>query len=274
MSPLPKLGILAGGGALPARLAAACKGTGRPFHIVAFEGHADALDDSLAPDWVRLGAVGTLFEKLKAAQVAEVVLAGRIRRPSLKELAPDWRGAKFLAKVGLAMGDDGLLRAAINEIEAEGFKVIGVEDVLADLLAREGAYGRHKPNDEAWADIRRGVAVAQGLGRLDVGQAVVVQQGLVLGVEAVEGTDALLARVAGLKREGQGGALVKLAKPQQERRADLPTIGPVTVQAARHAGLIGIAVEAGRALVIDADQVIRLADEAGLFVIGIRVEGG
>jgi DUF1009 family protein len=274
MPPQAKLGILAGGGALPARLAAACRALGRPFHIVAFEGHADALDDALAPDWVRLGAVGTLFERLKAAQVSEVVLAGRIRRPSLKELAPDWRGAKFLAKVGLAMGDDGLLRAAINEIEAEGFKVVGVEDILADLLARDGAYGRHNPNDEAMADIRRGVAVAQGLGRLDVGQAVVVQQGIVLGVEAVEGTDALLARVAGLRREGQGGVLVKLAKPQQERRADLPTIGPVTARAAQEAGLIGIAVETGRALVIDADQVAKIADAAGLFVIGIRAEEG
>jgi hypothetical protein len=148
--------------------------------------------------------------------------------------------------------------------------VIGADALLGGLKPAEGCLGRHRPDAEAEADIARGVEVLAALGAADVGQAVVVQQGMVLGVEAIEGTDALIARCAGLRREGPGGVLVKLAKPGQETRADLPTIGPDTVRRAAEAGLRGIAVGADAAIVLDRDTLVRLADEAGLFVIAVK----
>jgi UDP-2,3-diacylglucosamine hydrolase len=266
-----KLGILAGSGDLPARLIEACRETGRQHFVLAFEGEADKQAIASAPHaWVRLGNAGRGFELLHENGVDEVVFAGAIRRPSVASLRPDWRAARFFARVGYrALGDDGLLSAVIKEVESEGFRVIGAETLLPSALAREGLFGRHRPDEQAEADIRRGMEIVRALGSLDIGQAVVVQQGMVLGVEAIEGTDALIRRCAALRREGPGGVLVKAAKRGQERRADLPTIGVGTVRAATAARLRGIAVEAGSTLVIDAASVARAADEAGLFVVGV-----
>ncbi len=266
-----KLGILAGSGELPRRVIEACRLAGRPFFVLAFE---DAADPSLVADlphaWVRLGAAAKSFRLLRENAVEEVLLAGGVKRPSLRSLRPDWRAAIFFARVGLrALGDDGLLRGVIKEIESEGFKVVGVDTVLSDALAPTGPLGAHRPDAQAEADIAHGVAVARALGALDIGQAVVVQQGIVLGVEAIEGTDALIARCAALKRAGPGGVLVKMAKPGQERRADLPAIGPATVAAVAASGLRGIAVEAGAALVLDRTQLVAAADRAGIFILGI-----
>ncbi len=269
----PKLGIVAGGGELPGLVAAACRADGRPFHILALSGHADPAVIGDAPqDWIRLGEAGTGFDLLRRAGVVDVVMIGPVRRPTLSELAPDLRTARFFARVGLkALGDDGLLRAVVAEMEQEGFRVVGVDEVLAGSLAVGGIYGRHQPDDQGEADIQRGVEVVRGLGALDVGQAVVVQQGLVLGVEAIEGTDSLLARCAGLARQGPGGVLVKIRKPGQDRRVDLPTIGTTTVAAAAAAGLRGIAVEAGGTLVLGRDKVAAEADRLGLFVTAVVI---
>ncbi|MBF0372662.1 MAG: UDP-2,3-diacylglucosamine diphosphatase LpxI [Alphaproteobacteria bacterium] len=266
-----KLGIVAGGGTLPARLIEACRARGRPFHVLAFRDHADPVLLAEAPaDWIRLGEAGGVVELLRRAGVSEVVMAGPIRRPSLAELRPDWRTVRLVARLGAhSIGDDGLLRAVVREFEIEGFRVIGINDVLDDLVATIGPYGRIEPDEQGWDDIRRGFSVARALGAVDVGQAVVVQQGIVLGVEAIEGTDALMARCAALKREGPGGVLVKLPKPGQERRADLPTVGVATLRNAAAAGLRGIAVEAGGTLVVGRDEVAAAADELGLFVIGV-----
>lgn len=267
-----KLGIIAGGGDLPGLVAAACRAQGRPFHFLALSGHADpAVIGSDAPqDWIRIGEAGTGFERLRQAGVAEVVMIGPVRRPSLRELAPDLRTARFFARVGLkALGDDGLLRAVAAELEGEGFTVVGVDEVLSDCLAMSGSYGSLHPDEQAETDITRGFEVAKGLGALDVGQAVVVQQGIVLGVEAIEGTDALIRRCGPLAREGLGGVLVKVKKPNQDRRIDLPTIGPNTLKMAAEAGLRGIAVEAGGALVLGGKALGTEADRLGLFLVGI-----
>jgi hypothetical protein len=200
------------------------------------------------------------------------MLAGPIKRPSLTSLLPDKRAREGLARAGkkAALGDDGLLSAIIKELEErEGFKVIAIEEIMAEMAARAGLYGACEPDDLAKGDIQRGVEVARALGKLDVGQSVVVQQGLVLGVEAIEGTDQLLARVKDLRREGPGGVLVKLAKPQQERRADLPTIGPRTLKGAAAAGLSGIAFEEGAALIVDEEECVARADKTGLFMLGL-----
>ncbi|MGF1611451.1 MAG: LpxI family protein, partial [Kiloniellales bacterium] len=258
MSSRPRLGIIAGGGELPARLVEACRRAGRGAYVVAIQGHTDpATVEGVEHVWVRLGAASSAIEPLRAAGVEELVLAGRVKRPSLAELRPNLKVAQFIAKVGRrAFGDDGLLRAVIGGLEEEGFRVIGVEQIMNELLAERGAYGALQPDEAAWRDIERGLTVARALGAADVGQSVVVQQGVVLGVEAIEGTDSLLRRCAGLRLEGPGGILVKISKPGQEPRADLPTIGVATVEAAAAAGLRGIAIEAGAALVVDRAAVV------------------
>ena len=266
-----KLGIIAGGGAVPGQLIQAARRQGRECFVLAIKGSADsAAFDGADHVWLRLGQAGRAFELLHQKDVAEVVMAGPVRRPTLAELRPDWRTARFFARLGLkALGDDGLLSAVIGEFESEGLRVVGAHEVLGDLLAPPGLWGAARPDVQAGSDIERAVTVARGLGGLDVGQSVVVQQGIVLGVEAVEGTDALLDRVGSLRRAGPGGVLVKLCKPGQDKRVDLPTVGPDTVKRAAAAGLRGIAVEAGAAIVVDLDRVVREADEAGVFIMGI-----
>jgi len=222
---------------------------------------------------VRLGAAGRGLRCLRDAEVEDLVLAGPIRRPSLADLRPDARGLKFFARAGgKAMGDDTLLRSVIRMLEEdEGFRVVGVDDILADIMAPRGTLGKHAPDVMAESDIARGVEVVRALGLVDVGQAAVVQDGIVLGVEAVEGTEALLQRCALLRRDGPGGVLVKLSKPGQEQRADLPTIGIDTVKQARAAGLRGIAIEAEHTLVIARDRTVEESDAAGLFLVGLSV---
>lgn len=266
-----KLGIVAGGGALPARIAAQSQAAGRAVFILAIEGEADpAMVSDYPHAWSRLGAAGTILRLLKEQGVEDLVMAGSVRRPSVTSLRPDWQGARLLARIGMrALGDDGLLSAVIGEFEAEGFTVVSVDSLLGSAIATPGPIGKLLPDSQAEADIRHGLIVAHALGRLDVGQAVVVQQGLVLGLEAIEGTDALLRRCGPLRREGPGGVLIKAAKPQQDRRADLPTIGPRTVELAAEAGLRGIAIETGAALLIDRDTIRDTADRLDLFVQGV-----
>lgn len=265
------LGIVAGGGGLPRRLVEACQQAGREVFVLALEGAAEHETVAYVPHaWCAIGAAGRGLDLLRENKVRELVLAGGVRRPSLASLRPDWRAAKFFARVGYrALGDDGLLSAVVAELEREGFRVIGPDQVLQAGLAGEGPFGRIIPDAQAMADIAHGARIARAVGRLDIGQAVVVQQGLVLGVEAIEGTDELIRRCAGLRRDGPGGVLVKVEKPGQEQRADRPTIGPKTVVLAAETGLRGIAVEAGATIVVDRDEVVDVADRAGLFVVGI-----
>lgn len=266
------LGILAGGGPLPGQVARAVAQSGRPVFIVGFQGFAQA--EVIAPFphvFLRLGAAGQILRALRDRHCRDIVLVGPVRRPSLLDLRPDGEGARILARIGKAAfdGDDGLLAAIVRILGEEGFRVVGAHDVLRDAVAPHGVLGRHRPDTQALRDIARGIAVVRALGAADVGQGCVVQQGIVLAAEAVEGTDHMLARAGGLARPGPGGVMVKLVKPGQERRADLPTIGPNTVAAARAAGLRGIAVEAGGTLMTDRAASIEAADAAGLFLYGI-----
>jgi len=263
-----RLAIVAGGGALPHMLVDACRRAGREVFVIALRGQADPdVTVGVPHAWLRLGAAGRALDILKQQDIEDVVMAGRVVRPGLASLRPDWRAVRFLIKLGRrGLGDDGLLRRIVDEIEGEGFNVIGPDDILSDLKAVEGTLGKIAPDASALADIDRGIAVLRALGEADVGQAAVVQDGIVLGVEAIEGTDALLARCGGLRREGPGGVLVKMRKPGQETRVDMPTIGPETVRGAVTAGLRGIALEATGVLIVERDEVVRLAETAGLFV--------
>ena len=268
---LPKLAILAGDGPLPGQIVAACGESGRDVFVIAHEGITDAAKIAEAPhEWVNLGAVERTIKMLHESQAEEVVLAGPMQRPSLTSLRLDRRALKALAGWRFkALGDDRLLSLIIAELEGEGFRVVGIDSILDDMVAPAGPFGAHAPDQDAEADIAIGCRVARTLGGLDIGQAVVVQQGMVLGVEAIEGTDALLERCRQLRRDGPGGVLVKIRKPGQEARVDLPTIGPATVAGAAAADLRGIAVEAGGALVVERPAIVAAADAAGLFVVGI-----
>ena len=256
---------------LPVLLASACAQSGREYFLLAIEGFADpALIQDRPHAWFRLGEGGKGIKLLREHRVEELVLAGAVRRPSLKELRPDIWAIRFFAKLGKAwVGDDSLLSALVGALETEGFSVVGADSILADYLAVSGPYGTILPDDVARTDMDRGLAVVRKLGELDIGQAAIVQQGIVLGVEGAEGTDQLIHRCAALHRDGAGGVLVKARKPGQEQRVDLPTIGSSTVQAAIDSGLRGIAFEAGGVFVFDRDEVIRLANQAGLFIIGV-----
>lgn len=267
------LGILAGGGELPLRVARAARSAGRPVFAVVLSGWGDPAQWAGLPHVVeRPGAAGRILGLLRAKGVRQLVLTGRVRRPSVSTLRPDAVGVRVVARIGTAffLGDDGLLRAVARVLEEEGFQVVSPQSVLASLLPESGLLGRAAaPDETARADIRRGIAVCRALGAADVGQAVVVQQGLVLGVEAIEGTDALLARCGTLRREGRGGVLVKLAKPGQDRRLDLPAVGPDTVRNAAAAGLAGIAFGAGATVLLDRERTVAAADAAGLFLLAL-----
>lgn len=269
------LGIIAGGGPLPGRVAAAAAAAGRSVFIVGLDGFADARVIGAWPNVsLRMGAAGQIIAALKARGCQDLVLIGPVRRPSFLDLRPDAEGAKLLARIGRAAfaGDDGLLKAVIRVLGEEGFQVLGAHEILNAALGPEGLLSRNAPDATAMADIRRGIAVTSALGAVDVGQGCVVRAGVVIAVEAVEGTDAMLQRCGplldALGMAKPAGVLVKSVKPGQDRRADLPTIGPDTLRRAAEAGLAGIAYEGGGTILAERETCIALADELGLFLIG------
>jgi DUF1009 family protein len=274
---MDKLGLIAGGGALPITLAAHCHAVGRPLFVVRLKGFADPALERYDGAWSGLAELGKGIDFLRRARCASVCFAGRVDRPNLTALKPDQRGLMALPRVIAAAraGDDGLLAFLVREFEAEGFSVEGAHEVMRSLTLVEGLAGRHAPGPEAQTDISRALDAARAIGRLDIGQAAVARDGLVLALEAQEGTDAMLRRVAGLSEALRGargeprGVLAKASKPGQELRIDLPTIGPETVRRAVDAGLAGIVGEAGQVLVVDREETLRLADAAGLFILGV-----
>jgi len=269
---MAKLGLIAGAGGLPGELVRACNAAERPVFVLRLLGLADPALANAAPGVdVGLAEWGKMFQALKRQRCERICFVGGVPRPDFANLKPDLRGIAALPRVLAAAGkgDDALLRQVMHEFEQEGFVVEGADTVISGLTVGDGPLGRIAPGPADTADIDQALRVARALGSLDIGQAVVVQQGLVLGVEAIEGTDGLLRRCAGLRRDGPGGVLVKTAKPGQEQRVDRPTIGAHTVILAAEAGLRGIAAEAGATLILDRAEVIRAADEAGLFVVGV-----
>ncbi|TZG38652.1 LpxI family protein [Agrobacterium sp. B1(2019)] len=232
---------------------------------------------------ISVGDVAGLGRLLRENQVDRVVLSGGVaRRPEWREIRPTagiLLKLPSIVKTLLSGGDDAVLQMVIKIISTLGAKVIGAHEIAPGLLATTGPFGGQKPAEEDLKDIRKAAEAALTLGKLDVGQGAVSVGGRIVALEGVEGTDAMLARVAALRAEGRisprrKGVLVKLCKPQQDIRADLPTIGIETVENAKRAGLAGIAVEAGRALVLDREAMLKAADEAGIFVCGIDTSLG
>ncbi len=270
------LGIIAGGGALPLAVAEAVQATGRKVFLLALKGCADDSVSGFDHEWNSLGEVGRAMKLLRAHDVDEVLLAGKVARPRFSDLKLDTKGVMVLPKVLAAArkGDDALLNCMVQMFEAEGFRAIGVTEAAPALLAGQGALGRIAPSTDHLADIAVGVGVVRAMGALDIGQATAVCEGLVLAVEAAEGTDRMIARVGELPEAIRGvpgklkGVLVKAPKPQQDGKTDLPVIGTDTVQNVAAVGLAGIAIEAGSALIMQRDAVREAADAAGIFVYG------
>jgi UDP-2,3-diacylglucosamine hydrolase len=274
----PCVGLVAGGGELPVALASHLRAAGARYFVARIQPFADAaLADHPGADFP-LGQFGARFAALRAAGCTEVVIIGNVRRPDLSQLDPDPLMMSLLPRLLEAgqRGDDALLREVVRVFEEQGFSVRGAETVLGDLLAPAGPLGTMAPDAAALADIAKADHLVADLGRWDIGQGAVVCEGLVLAVEAQEGTDAMLARVASLPvavrgvAEARRGVLLKRPKPQQERRVDLPVIGVETIARAAAAGLAGVAVEAGGALISDRAAVAAAANAAGLFVFGFE----
>lgn len=273
--PFKKLALLAGQGDLPVKIIEHCQQYNIPFFVVAFTGQTSPalLKDIPYSSWHSLGEVGKILETLKAQQVDTVVMAGGMRRPSWSELKLDWTGTKWLAKVGLkSLGDDGLLTAVVNILESEGFKVISPSHLLSDLQVGDQTLTKLSPSDQDEKDIQLGQKILQTLGDLDIGQSIIIQRDIVLGIEAIEGTAALIQRCGFLKREGGGGVLVKMSKPHQNKLVDLPTIGPETIQQVSDAGLCGIAIEANTTQILDKEKVIQLANTLNLFIMAFSIQ--
>ncbi len=273
MSEKTKLGLIAGGGMMPVEIIKHCNQTGREIFVVGLEPYSWEEQLQGAPHiFAKIGEVGKILKAMSKNGVQEIVMAGGIKRPSFKELIPDWEGAKLIAKLAIKkMSDNNMFLAAVAEIERHGFKVVGIEDVVPEMLFSEGIYGKVKPSSDDMDDIQRGIIVARALGAVDVGQAVVVQEGMVLAVEAIEGTDMMLSRANTVKKEGKAPVMVKILKPGQDTRTDLPAIGLQTIEQLKKYGIKGIAVEAGAILLIERDAVIKMADESGIFIIGMKI---
>jgi DUF1009 family protein len=255
--------------------------SGIEVFVATLEGFSRPEDFANAPSQsFRLGDIGRLVKKLKSEKVDAVCFAGIVKRPDFSQLKPDLGGMKYLpgAIKAATKGDDGLLHYVTSIFDKEGIKVIGPQVLCKSLLAPLGPLGKFDIPDDMMADALKAREIAKAIGALDIGQGAIVNRGLVLAVEAQEGTDAMLSRVAGLPSaligdsEARCGVLAKMVKPGQEDRLDLPTIGLDTIIGAAYCGLAGIALEQGRAFIIDKERVIAAADAQGLFVVGLKPE--
>lgn len=270
------IGVIAGGGDLPKHVVKAAQTDEHDISVIALKGFADIAD---FPDAKAFGIAefGKMTKALKKAKATHVCFAGIVKRPDFKNLKPDLKAMFHLggAVKAAKQGDDALMRYLLQLFEKEGFEVIAPQDVCQSLLLPDGILGSVALTEIHKSDAQKACEIASSIGAMDIGQGAVICDGVVLAVEAQEGTDAMLRRVAELPSEIRGsaferkGVLAKMVKPTQETRVDLPTIGPATIEHAAAAGLAGIVAEGGRAFVIDRDEVIALADAAGLFIAGL-----
>jgi len=269
------LGIIAGSGTLPVQIAQRAREQGRSPYILGFHGLAEPGIAQYAHDWMRWGQISRMLRLLRQHGCDEIVIVGGVRRPRLASISPDFgliRHAPTIYRLTRG-GDDAVLTRVVQFFEKQGFIVRGAHEIASDLTAPSGSLTRAQPRDGECKDVSKALAVLHALGPHDVGQAVVVARGYVLGIEAAEGTDELLRRCAGLRQWGlshRHGVLVKAPKPGQELRVDMPTIGPRTAELAAEAGLAGIAVAQGEVLLADPQMLVETADKLGLFVLGVK----
>ena len=274
------IGLVAGGGGLPFAVAESLAARGIEPIFFALKGICDPEKVSrFRHHWISVGQIGKVVRLLRSENCRDLVFIGTLVRPALSEIRLDWGTVRAMKHILAAFrgGDDHLLSGVGRILERDGFRMVGIKDVAPDLLMPAGCLTRTTPDSSATADIAKGQDVLRALGPFDIGQAVVVIDGHVVGVEGIEGTDALLVRIAQLRAEGRirtklgRGVLVKTPKSGQDLRYDLPTLGPRTIENAAAAGLAGVAVAAGNTLVAEPQALVNAADESGLFVVGLPV---
>src|SRR6266403_1969569 len=272
------IGLIAAGGVMPFAVADSLTARGISPILFALKGACDPVRvERFRHHWISVGQVGRAIKLFRSENCRDLVFIGTLVRPALSEIRLDWGTLRVLGRVWAAFrgGDDHLLSGIGRILEQDGFRMVGIKDVAPDLLMPEGCLTLEAPDEKAAADIARGRELLRALSPFDIGQATVVIDGHVVGVEDIEGTDGLLARVARLRAEGRirakaaRGVLVKAPKSGQDLRFDLPTIGPRTVEGAAAAKLAGIAIVAGNTIVVEPQAVIEAADAAGLFVTGL-----
>lgn len=271
---MPATALIAGTGALPVLLAQRLEAEGQPFLLAEMEGHPAEARPGWRVERFCVEQLALLFDLLRAADVTRVVFAGAVARPRIDPTRIDPQTAQFLPRLlgAFQQGDDALLRTVIALFEETGFEVVGAEAIAPELVPGEGVLTAAQPCDADRQDAARAAEIVAALGALDVGQGAVVAQGLCLAVETLPGTDAMLqwvADVAGARRpdaQGARGVFYKAPKPGQERRVDLPAIGPETIAAAARAGLAGVVIEAGGVMILDRAATLAEADRQGLFL--------
>jgi len=272
------IGLIAAGGVMPFAVADSLVARGLNPVLFALKGACDPVRvERFRHHWISVGQVGRAVKLFRSENCRDLVFIGTLVRPALSEIRLDWGTLRVIGRVWAAFrgGDDHLLSGIGRILEQDGFRMVGIRDVAPDLLMPEGCITRAAPDQSAAADIARGRDVLRALGSFDIGQAAIVIDGHVVGVEDIEGTDGLLARVAHLRAEGRirakaaRGVLVKAPKSTQDLRFDLPTIGPRTIEGAAKARLAGVAIVAGNTVVVEPQTMIEAADAAGLFVTGV-----
>lgn len=267
-----RIALIAGGGALPQLVAHSAKEQRQDLFVIALKGITDPQWVTEYPHaWIGIAQVGRLYDLFKSENITQALMAGHVRRPSFGELIPDWTGWKTLRRLQTKhlQGDDAILSFLAREIEDQGVTMIGADQVYRDGVMPEGVMTRTEPSKDDWADIRFALPTLQHWAENDLGQAIAVQQKMILGIEAIEGTASLINRCGSYQRPGRKPILVKIKKPQQDRRLDLPTIGLETIKQCIAAGFGGIAVDAGNALFLQAPQAVDEANKHGLFIVGI-----
>ena len=273
-----RLAIIAGSGSLPLHVALAARAAGENPFIIRLRNDSDVDWKEFDNDYITIGDVQRLSSIVKKNAIGRIVMSGAVsKRPEWNEIRPTLRMIKSLPSIirtVVSGGDDAVLKMVATLLEAHGLKVIGAHEIAPDILMTAGPLTKIAPNDDDLKDIKAGIKAAHTLGVLDIGQGGVSVGGRIVALEGAEGTDQMLERVASLRVQGRisqrrKGVLVKLCKPQQDVRADLPTVGVSTVENAKRAGLSGIAVEAGRAFILDRDEMLAAANDLGLFVYGI-----
>lgn len=270
------IGIIYGDGDYPKQVVQACLNKRIACCVVfvgeTYEEHAQKVPFMRA----KLGRIGRAIDFFHEHNVNKIIFAGAVRRPNFKELSFDAKGASWLLKLGKSVfaGDDALLRAVSELLKEEGFKVISGTDLLKDIFVKSGVLSNRHPTEVEWIDIKKGFKIAKAIGNLDIGQSVIVCEGVVLGVECIEGTDALIARCAKLRKRKSGGVLIKTSKPQQDYRLDLPTVGINTLNNLHSQEFCGLAIESGRCIALDKDNLVKRFNDFSMFFVGMDGDCG
>lgn len=277
---IASVGIFAGRGSLPRELAQHLRALGHEPFIVGIEGEVEPWINDFNNEVFVWGKLGRFFKHLKANNIKQVVFAGSVTRPKLRFRDMDWGGIVSLSKVMAFMvgGDNSLLTGLIKLFDQHGVKVVGAHEIMPELLTPKGLLFGRKPSRKALHNIDKAFEACKALGALDIGQAAVAVGGRVVAVEGIEGTDGMLERIASMRasgrlyEDGTHGVLVKTMKPDQDMRADLPTIGPHTIDGIIKAGLRGVAIEAGHSLLLEKEKTLTKAKKAGIFVYGLETD--